>query len=95
MQDLSTVVRRGHPIVFGIFALFSIIVAIIASAVVADFNSNGNPQSSIRDPTRFEVFAGWWGFLFSIIYVCIPTLTRSCSSSLVSVVRSRRLPATL
>lgn len=70
MVDLSSVVRRGHPIAFGVFAIFALIVAIIASAVVADFNSHGNPSKHlVRDSTRFLVFAGWWGFLFSLIYV--------------------------
>ena len=69
MPDLSTVVRRGHPIAFGIFAILAFIVAVIASATVADFNKNGNPPASIRDATRFLVFAGWWGFLFTIAYV--------------------------
>ena len=60
MVDLSSAVRRGHPIAFGIFT----------SAVVADFNSNGQPASKlVRDSTRFMVFAGWWGFLFSLVYV--------------------------
>ena len=71
MPDLSTVVRRGHPIAFGIFAVLAFIVAVISSAVVADFNKNGNPAASIRDATRFCVFMGWWGFLFTIAYVRI------------------------
>ncbi|WFC96485.1 hypothetical protein MBRA1_003143 [Malassezia brasiliensis] len=70
MVDLSSAVRRGHPIAFGIFTVFALIVAIIASAVVADFNSNGQPSSKlVRDSTRFMVFAGWWGFLFSLVYI--------------------------
>ncbi|WFD00974.1 hypothetical protein MYAM1_003733 [Malassezia yamatoensis] len=70
MVDLSSAVRRGHPIAFGVFAFLALIVAIIASAVVADFNSNGQPARKLaRDSTRFLVFAGWWGFLFSLVYI--------------------------
>lgn len=70
MFDLSSTVRRGHPIAFGIFALTAFIVAVIASAVVANFNAGNQPQSSmVRDSARFLVFAGWWGFIFSLVYV--------------------------
>ncbi|WFD36911.1 hypothetical protein MCUN1_003803 [Malassezia cuniculi] len=67
----STVVRRGHPIAFGVFTLIAFIVAVVSSAVVADFNKNGNPIDSIRDSTRFLVFAGWWGFIFSLVYIVL------------------------
>ncbi|PKI82546.1 hypothetical protein MVES_003348 [Malassezia vespertilionis] len=70
--DLSSTVRRGHPIAFGIFALFSLIVAIISSAVVASFNNNGQPSDKVvRDSTRFMIFAGWWSFIFSIVYIVL------------------------
>ncbi|WFD39383.1 uncharacterized protein MJAP1_002358 [Malassezia japonica] len=70
MVDLSSTVRRGHPIAFGIFALLAFIVAVISSAVVASFNSNEQPKDNlVRDSTRFLIFAGWWGFLFSIVYI--------------------------
>ena len=87
MVDLSSAVRRGHPIAYGLFAFFALIVAIIASAVVADFNSNGEPAKKLaRDSTRFLVFAGWWGFLFSLVYVRLIILTcRLACSCLVSV----------
>ena len=102
MVDLSSAVRRGHPIAFGIFTVIALIVAIIASAVVSDFNSNGQPSSKlVRDSTRFMVFAGWWGFLFSLVYVrtrrfatCILTI-RLVSSSRVSVASFPRSPRTL
>ena len=69
MMDLSTMVRRGHTISFGLFALCALIVAIISSAVVADQNKHGSAPPRVRDPIRFMVFAGWFGFLFAIIYV--------------------------
>ncbi|WFD32960.1 ribonucleoside-diphosphate reductase [Malassezia sp. CBS 17886] len=71
MMDLSTIVRRGHPIAFGLFAVFSFIVAIIASVLVANFNSNGQPLGEVRDSTRFMVFTGWWSVLFSIVYLVL------------------------
>lgn len=99
MVDLSSTVRRGHPIAFGIFALLAFIVAVISSAVVASFNSNEQPKDNlVRDSTRFLIFAGWWGFLFSIVYVRISVfweqytnLFRSVFSCPVLVVSSRLL----
>ena len=70
MKDLSSTVRIGHSIVFGVFAIIALIEAIIASAVGSDWNKNQQPPSGTRDPTRFLVFCGWFAFLFTIIYVC-------------------------
>lgn len=71
-MDLSSVIRKGHPIAFSIFIVFSLIVAIIASAVVANLNSHGNDVPNlVRDSTRFMVFTGWWSVLFGVIFVCI------------------------
>lgn len=75
-MDLSSVIRKGHPIAFAIFIVFSLILAIISSAVVANLNHHGNDVSNlIRDSSRFMVFTGWWSFLFGAIFVRIPRLT--------------------
>jgi len=69
-MDLSSSIRRGHPIAFSLLIVLSLVVAIISSAVVGHWNSTHQPhQNIIRDTTRFWVFTGWWSFLFAIIYV--------------------------
>ncbi|KAJ9479075.1 hypothetical protein PHBOTO_002548 [Pseudozyma hubeiensis] len=70
MVDSSAIVRRAHPITFGIFVFVSFIVAVIASTLVADYNSNNNaPTMGINNATRFLLFAGWWGFLVGAAYL--------------------------
>jgi len=72
MVDTSALVRRGHPITFIIFTFFSFIVAVIASTLVSDYNSNNNaPTTGINNATRFLLFTGWWGFLVGVVYVSI------------------------
>ncbi|CCV00683.1 unnamed protein product [Malassezia sympodialis ATCC 42132] len=71
-MDLSSVIRKGHPIAFAIFIVLSLILAIIASAVVANLNHHGNDVSNlIRDTTRFMVFTGWWSVLFGAIFLAL------------------------
>lgn len=81
-MDLSSVIRKGHPIAFAIFIVISLILAIIASAVVADLNHNGNQNVThlIRDTARFMVFTGWWSVLFGVIFVRIPSAYLSAGS---------------
>ena len=73
-MDMSSTIRRGHPAAFAIFIVLSLIVAIIASAVVADLNKHdaGDDSNLVRDTTRFMVFTGWWSFLVGILFVRIP-----------------------
>ncbi|WFD25020.1 hypothetical protein MEQU1_003730 [Malassezia equina] len=72
-MDLSSVIRKGHPIAFALFIVISLILAIIASAVVADLNHNGNQNVThlIRDSARFMVFTGWWSVLFGVIFLVL------------------------
>lgn len=72
-MDMSSTIRRGHPAAFAIFIVLSLIVAIIASAVVADLNKHdaGYDSNLVRDTTRFMVFTGWWSFLVGILFVRI------------------------
>lgn len=73
-MDMSSTIRRGHPAAFSVFIVLSLIVAIIASAVVADLNKNdggGYDTNLVRDTTRFMVFTGWWSFLVGILFVRI------------------------
>ena len=73
-MDMSSTIRHGHPAAFAIFIVLSLIVAIIASAVVADLNKHdaGYDSNLVRDTTRFMVFTGWWSFLVGILFVRIP-----------------------
>ena len=73
-MDMSSTIRRGPPAAFAIFIVLSLIVAIIASAVVADLNKHdaGYDSNLVRDTTRFMVFTGWWSFLVGILFVRIP-----------------------
>ncbi|CBQ73096.1 conserved hypothetical protein [Sporisorium reilianum SRZ2] len=69
MADSSALIRRGHPITFIVFTVVAFIVAVIASTLVADYNSNNNaPTMGINNATRFLLFAGWWGFLVGVAY---------------------------
>jgi hypothetical protein len=62
----------SHPIIFTTLAVFSFIVAVIASTLVTDFNGSSVAQSgAITSSVRFLLFAGWWTFLFSIIYLAL------------------------
>jgi len=55
---------------FGLVVLFSFIVAVIASALTADYNHHHNsPKSSITGSVRYLVFVGWFDFLFSSVYL--------------------------
>lgn len=73
-MDMSSTIRRGHPAAFAIFIVLSLIVAIIASAVVADLNKHdaGYDSNLVRDTTRFMVFTGWWSFLVGVLFVRLP-----------------------
>mgnify|MGYP001507460561 FL=1 len=74
-MDMSSTIRRGHPAAFAVFIVLSLIVAIIASAVVADLNKHddtGYDSNLVRDTTRFMGFTGWWSFLVGVLFVRLP-----------------------
>jgi len=64
-------IRRGHPIVFGLILLFSIIELSISAYLTARYNHNHNYRSiSQRDRVRFVLFCSTWtivGCLFFIL----------------------------
>ncbi|WFD21157.1 hypothetical protein MCAP1_003416 [Malassezia caprae] len=71
-MDLSSVIRKGHPIAFAIFIVLSLILAIIASAVVANLNHHGNDVTNlVRDSARFMVFTGWWSVLLGAVFLAL------------------------
>ncbi|GAA5952442.1 hypothetical protein JCM21900_005311 [Sporobolomyces salmonicolor] len=68
--NVDTHVKRGHPIVFGLLILFSLIEWIQCAVLVASYNHhNDYPSDSIRDRVRFLLFCGLWTFVFSIAYI--------------------------
>lgn len=72
MVDSSSLLRRGAPISFGVISVFSFIVAIIASVLVHNYNSNDDAKhegGSIKGRVRFFLFTGWFTFLFATAYV--------------------------
>ena len=88
MVDSSSLIRRGHPITFIVFTFVAFIVSVIASTLVADYNSNHNPPTQgINNATRFLVFAGWWGFVVGAAYVSI---SWSLATSLIDLLEQYR-----
>ena len=70
MPDMEPHVRRGHPIVFGLILLFSLIEGCITAWLVSQFNSDDNyPNNSYRDRIRFLLFVSWWTVVFSAGYL--------------------------
>ncbi|ORX40223.1 hypothetical protein BD324DRAFT_616956 [Kockovaella imperatae] len=66
----DTTVRRGHPILFGLILLFSLIEGCDTAYIVGQYNSADNyPNHSIRDRSRFLVFTSWWTVVFSALYL--------------------------
>ncbi|PWN34094.1 uncharacterized protein FA14DRAFT_68411 [Meira miltonrushii] len=70
MVDTGAAIRRGHPVSFVFLAIWSFIAAVIASTLTSDFNKNHNsPSAETTGAVRYNVFAQWWTFLFSLIYL--------------------------
>ncbi|GAA5891667.1 hypothetical protein JCM5296_005504 [Sporobolomyces johnsonii] len=68
--NVDTHVKRGHPIVFGLLILFSLIEWIQCAVLVSSYNHhNDYPSNSIRDRVRFLLFCGLWTFVFSFVYI--------------------------
>ncbi|CAO1627826.1 unnamed protein product [Parajaminaea phylloscopi] len=76
MVDLSSHIRRGHPISFGILVFCSLVVAIISSVLSHDYSANHEQGPNIHSnglsaKVHFLVFTGWWTFLFAIAYLAL------------------------
>lgn len=53
-------------------AFWSFIAAVIASTLASDFNKNHNsPSDETTGAVRYNIFAQWWTFLFSLIYLAL------------------------
>ncbi|CDZ97870.1 Marvel domain [Phaffia rhodozyma] len=69
---VDTHVNRGHPILFGLLIVFTIIEGAISTWLVNTYNRHNNyPDGSIRDRSRFICFLSWWTLVFSIIFVAL------------------------
>ncbi|EIW87297.1 hypothetical protein CONPUDRAFT_79403 [Coniophora puteana RWD-64-598 SS2] len=61
-------IRRGHPIIFGLLILFSIIELAITAWLTSMFNDFNNFFSfAERDRIRFLLFTSIWTLLFSFL----------------------------
>ncbi|KAG1886282.1 hypothetical protein F4604DRAFT_1918008 [Suillus subluteus] len=62
--------RRGHPIVFSLIILFSIIELAISAWLTSRFNAHNNYFSlTERDSTRFLLFTSIWTIVLSGAYM--------------------------
>ncbi|GAA5882110.1 hypothetical protein JCM16303_005609 [Sporobolomyces ruberrimus] len=83
-MPIDTHVKRAHPILFGLLILFTLVGWAMCAAVtnhceypslypslsLTRENNGGDwPSGSIRDRTRFLLFANLWTFVFAIIYL--------------------------
>ncbi|CCL98056.1 uncharacterized protein FIBRA_00050 [Fibroporia radiculosa] len=83
--NLDTHFRRGHPVVFTLLIIFSIIELAISGWLVARFNSHHNFMSiSVRDRTRFLLFCSAWTILLSSLYAGFFWLSASVFTSVLS-----------
>jgi len=72
MPDFDDHIKRGHPVIFGLILVFSLIVACDTSFLVAKFNNTNNyPNDSYRDRLKFLVFVSWWTVVFSAGYIAV------------------------
>ncbi|KAF9523077.1 hypothetical protein CPB83DRAFT_863418 [Crepidotus variabilis] len=67
---MDAIVRRGHPVVFGLLVLFAIIELCITAFVTAKYNSHHNyPNRSTRDRVRYLLFLSVWTTVFGAAFL--------------------------
>ncbi|KAG7571536.1 hypothetical protein FFLO_00552 [Filobasidium floriforme] len=71
MVDADASVRRGHPVIFGLVALFSLIEMCITAYLTSRYNANGYPSGHFTGTIRFGLFVSIWTLFFSIAYLAI------------------------
>ncbi|KAF7324451.1 Aldehyde dehydrogenase [Mycena sanguinolenta] len=65
-MGMSTHVRRGHPITFGLLIFFGIIELALSAWLTSKFNMLHNERNTTeRDRVRFTLFTSTWTLLFS------------------------------
>ncbi|CAE7167816.1 unnamed protein product [Rhizoctonia solani] len=83
-MGLSTHVRRGHPIVFGLLIFFGIIDGAIAAWLTHRYKERHDwINVSVRDRVYLLLFTAWWTVLFSAIILAL--FMRSASSRFASI----------
>ena len=75
---LTTHIRRGHPIIFGLLILFTIIELALSAWLTSRYNLYHNYSSvTVRDRVRFVLFCCAWTLAFAIpmvgFFFFIPT----------------------
>jgi hypothetical protein len=69
MVDVDPVVQKGHPFVFGLIILFSIIELSISAWLTSRYNLRHNsPNTSTTTTVRFILFSSVWTILLSFAY---------------------------
>ncbi|KAK7035932.1 aldehyde dehydrogenase [Favolaschia claudopus] len=71
-MGMSTHVRRGHPIVFGLIIFFGIIELALSAWLTSKFNMLHNQRSlTERDRVRFTLFTSTWTIFFSGLLIML------------------------
>ncbi|KAL0952058.1 hypothetical protein HGRIS_008696 [Hohenbuehelia grisea] len=71
-MGMDTHVRRGHPIVFGLIILFSVIELAISAWLTSRYNDNNpTPSGTERDRVRYTLFASTWTIVFSFMFLIL------------------------
>jgi len=78
-------VKVGHPVLYGFLAIWTFVELVLAAYLVGHYNSNGYPNTSTQNQTRFLLFAGLLGFLLSVAYA---VMFRVASGSFLSSIAS-------
>ncbi|KAF5385107.1 hypothetical protein D9615_000958 [Tricholomella constricta] len=65
-------IRRGHPILFGLLLVFSIIEMSISAWLTSRFNAHHNYRNtSERDRVRYALFASIWTIIGSSLFLIL------------------------
>jgi len=69
-MTFDSAIRIGHPIVFGILLVFSIIEMCISAWITAKYNANHNfPNTGTRTRVRYILFTSIWTIVFGSVYL--------------------------
>lgn len=85
-MGFDTHIRRGHPVVFSLIVLFSVIELAISAWLVSRFNMHHNASKSEQDRVRFLLFTSIWTVVFGSFYMIL--FLHSASGSMATSVLS-------
>lgn len=66
---LDDLVRRGHPVLFGVQLFVTFLELIFTGLVVSHFNDGQSPSSSWTSKARFLLFVSIWSFVLLAVYL--------------------------